>query len=305
MQSKITSIIMLVALMFVTANVTAASQIRISNVTVKNALFRPIAGEESQISFYLSQDAELVLTIFDADDYAVRTLGTEKPGFKGVNTVSWNGRDDRGSVVADDAYYVVIEANTSDGAAALYDPTSLSGGEKIPVDAVYRSGHITYHLPKDARVRIRIGVPKGPLLRTLVDWEPRRAGPQAEPWDGKDDSDILQDFPFLVTLDAFALPQHSLFTTGSGTDPIEHTFAARGRAALAGGKQRQKSRVMAPGQESHAHAAMPRSLDRAPRFRISLAGDTEQTSGARSSPTVSGDVRLTVNLEEVTGIQLA
>ncbi len=304
-------IFMLVAVMSVSSGVTAET-VQITNVTVKNSVFRPTAGGEAQISFYLSQDAGLKVTIFDADDYAIRTLGTEKPGFKGVNTLSWNGRDDQGNVVADEAYSFVIEAATADGATAIYDPTSFSGGETVPVEVLYRSGHITYHLAKDARVRVRIGVNEGPLLRTLLDWAPRRAGPHAETWDGQDDSNVLnvKEMPFIVTIDAFALPQHSLFTRGSGTDLIAYHTKSRGKSALNRVQKAERKRHMAPDQEQHGHAALPRTVDRVPRFQVSVndsggAENTPQSLKADSSPTVSGDIALTVNLEEITGVLLA
>ena len=51
------------------------------------------------------------------------------------------------------------------------------------------TGDIHYTLPEPALVRIRIGIPDGgPLLRTLIDWERRDAGPHVEIWDGKDSS---------------------------------------------------------------------------------------------------------------------
>lgn len=52
-----------------------------------------------------------------------------------------------------------------------------------------QAGVISYVLPEDALVRIRIGVSEtGPLLRTLLDWEFRGAGRHEEPWDKMDQS---------------------------------------------------------------------------------------------------------------------
>jgi len=48
-------------------------------------------------------------------------------------------------------------------------------------------GTLSYRLAEPALVRIRIGIGNGgPLIRTLVDWEPREAGPQIEVWDRRD-----------------------------------------------------------------------------------------------------------------------
>ena len=47
---------------------------------------------------------------------------------------------------------------------------------------------IRYTLSAPAMVRVRIvdADTPGIILRTLVDWEPRQAGPQQETWDGRD-----------------------------------------------------------------------------------------------------------------------
>lgn len=51
------------------------------------------------------------------------------------------------------------------------------------------TGRITYTLPQQAWVRIRLGVKDGgPMLRTLIDWELRPQGQNEEIWNGKDDS---------------------------------------------------------------------------------------------------------------------
>ncbi len=49
------------------------------------------------------------------------------------------------------------------------------------------TGEIKYTLPEAALVRVRIGIGNGgALLRTLIDWEYREAGPHTEIWDRKD-----------------------------------------------------------------------------------------------------------------------
>ncbi|OGX26262.1 MAG: hypothetical protein A2787_00795 [Omnitrophica WOR_2 bacterium RIFCSPHIGHO2_01_FULL_48_9] len=53
-------------------------------------------------------------------------------------------------------------------------------------------GEIQYTLPQPALVRIRIGLDNGgPLIRTLVDWQRREAGPSVEAWDKRDDSGMV------------------------------------------------------------------------------------------------------------------
>lgn len=70
-------------------------------------------------------------------------------------------------------------------AAAL----SGSGNEILASDMSFDmyTGEIKYTLPEEALVRIRIGIKNGgAMLRTLLDWEHRSAGPHTEIWDKKD-----------------------------------------------------------------------------------------------------------------------
>lgn len=67
-----------------------------------------------------------------------------------------------------------------------------------------KTGEIKYTLPEKALVRLRIGMREGgPMLRTLLDWEPREAGPHIEVWDRKDAEgsvDYTGDPQLMVTL---------------------------------------------------------------------------------------------------------
>ncbi len=66
--------------------------------------------------------------------------------------------------------------------------------EIVPTDVSFDSqtGEIKYSLPEDALVRLRIGIAKGgPLLRNLLDWEPRKAGSHTEQWDFTDSSGLV------------------------------------------------------------------------------------------------------------------
>lgn len=309
---------------FLISHTTGAANVQISNVIAANPLFNPTAGEEAQLSFYLSQDAEIAVKIFDADAGLIRTIGTKKSGYKGINTILWDGRDAQGNIVADDAYYVVIEATDQKGFTAVYDPTSFSGGKTISVNAAYRAEHITYQLPEACRVRIRIGIPNGPLLRTLIDWEPRQAGSHAESWDGKDESGVLMIKKLFLNIvaQAFTLPENSLITTGSNKDLVVYKLADRKMSAaphqlLLKNKKQQTAKK---NLERHPHYTMSRVLDRAPRFQVKVnsskkgvrtkqSAQVEKTVAAAAEnvaiPTVAGNVSMAVNLEELTGLLLS
>jgi hypothetical protein len=53
----------------------------------------------------------------------------------------------------------------------------------------------------------------GPLLRTIVDWVARTAGPHTEPWDGRDESrliDASQHPDLQLSAQAWSLPRNSI-----------------------------------------------------------------------------------------------
>lgn len=62
-------------------------------------------------------------------------------------------------------------------------------GEIMATDMAFdlKTGEIRYTLPEPAFVRLRLGINHGgALLRHLLDWEFREAGPHVETWDRKD-----------------------------------------------------------------------------------------------------------------------
>jgi len=74
--------------------------------------------------------------------------------------------------------------------------------QEVTFDA--QTGEIRYVMPEAALVRIRIGIKNGgPLLRVLLDWDKREAGPHTDVWDFKDDTgrvDFGRGNDYLVTL---------------------------------------------------------------------------------------------------------
>jgi len=91
-------------------------------------------------------------------------------------------------MVPNEAYTFTVQA--ADG-AMLYNPWADSGGERIEVtEADWRpeEQRIVYRLPHPCRMLVRAGTKPGPLLASIVDWEPRRAGEIIETWRGLDDT---------------------------------------------------------------------------------------------------------------------
>ena len=147
------------------------------------------------IIYNLFLPAVVDVNIFDSRDILIRRLVAESKRNAGDNREIWDGKDQAGKLVPPEAYVYTISARTEKGEQTLYDVTDKTGGDQqwaLDIKYVVKDGAISYVLPKPGRVNIRLGLKEGPLLRTLVDWAVRDAGLHHEPWDGFDNSGVLQ-----------------------------------------------------------------------------------------------------------------
>jgi hypothetical protein len=236
-------------------------------VWLERATFDPSAGDSVTLSHRLDQRATAVL-VYDPDGGLIRTLpviGGENPG---AHPIVWDGRDDAGVLVPDEAYTFVIE--TADG--GVYDPTTFSGGEvdDIRDPSFSDSGVISYSLPVPARVLIRLGIRNGPMYRTLVDWKPRPAGKVNEQWDGFDREQLVklreQDgFTGLITY--VTLPEVTVIAYGNEAETYREYKLGRGK-----GRPQKPQRAFA-GEEKRRYrpdSLVPPAWARAPRVELAF-----------------------------------
>jgi Tol biopolymer transport system component len=74
-------------------------------------------------------------------------------------------------------------------------------------------GILSYSIPKDCLLKIRVGSAKGPVYRTLVNLEKRKAGTNQELWDGRDESGLIdfRDYgPLHFCVDIIPKPKKDL-----------------------------------------------------------------------------------------------
>ena len=198
---------------------------KISNVTIHPKFFNPEKGESITISYSVTKSSRAIVQIFDPDNHLVRELIPDDTGDPGNTGVFWDGRDMDGNVVPDEAYYFTIEANEYGGGLTHYDPLTFSGGKNIsfPVNYDKAKKTITYELPEDARLIIRGGITRGPMLRNFVNWQPKPIGLNEELWDGKDDSGaihVAEKKGFIIMSEGVTLPENSIITSGNN----EHSY---------------------------------------------------------------------------------
>src|ERR1035438_737383 len=83
----------------------------ISGLSVSPAFFNPSVGQKEAIVFKLGEPGDVTVSILDRDLVPVRTLLPVAKG-NGQMRVEWDGRDDHGRVVPDEAYSLRIEATS-------------------------------------------------------------------------------------------------------------------------------------------------------------------------------------------------
>ncbi len=244
----------------------------LSEVAVSRSSFNPTAGQSVSISYVLLDKADVQVNIHDPDSTLVRTLEPKRSQASGRHSVTWDGKDQDGTVVPDEAYFFTITTKSSQGKTQAYDPTSFSGGDsrdivKADIDPITKA--ITYKLPEMSRVLIRLGVQDGPLLNTLVDWKPRVAGQITEHWTGRDKDgvvDLLNHPRFKMLITCFALPENSVITYGNG-DQDYRTYMK----SMAGSRV-VKERPARSGVVVSPHYQLSRTVDYSPRLEMTFPG---------------------------------
>ena len=188
--------------------------------------FAPVRGESFSIPVHVNDPAkvkEIKVEIRSSDDDLMRTLAIAETAPATTDyAVKWDGRDDAGSVVPDEAYSPVIIVTTLSNETLIIAAQDSSGGEEVcDFEKAIRPGVIEYTLPVASRMLVRSGIKNGPMLRTLIDWQPRTAGFHAERWNGRDKDDVVAieqnpDVGYLIV--GYQLPDHSIITYGNGSE---------------------------------------------------------------------------------------
>lgn len=200
--------------------------LRFNHVSLSEDVFNPRSGESINIFFHISLPARVDLEIYDRYGNLIRHLEESYQAKKGSNKLSWDGRDDEGNIVPDEAYSFIIQAESEDGERAIYDPTRAYGEivEIIKRQIKPEKGTLTYTLHFPSRVLIRLGsTNNGPLYKTLINWEPRPAGENTEYWDGWDETNTinLRHKDIMASYEAYTLPKNAIITKGNPVPPSE------------------------------------------------------------------------------------
>ncbi|HEX8409999.1 MAG TPA: FlgD immunoglobulin-like domain containing protein [Thermoanaerobaculia bacterium] len=214
-------------------------------VRVTPATFNPTAGQNVVVAVHAASDARLFVHVLDRDGYAVRALADDQPVAAGTHLVPWDGRDSTGEVVADEAYSFRVVLETREG-ILTYLPAAQPAKTSIVSADQYsrRNGALMYELAAPSRVHAQAGSAAlngktktydGPVLKTLVNREPRPAGRIVESWNGLDETGALYvpDVPnFVTAILATELPENSVIAYGNTGHKFVDVVAKRTGVSL-------------------------------------------------------------------------
>ena len=185
------------------------------------------------ISYQLDRAAKVTTTVMDSNHYLMKILEADRDVSQGTHSIIWDAKDEKGDPVPPGVYYFKVSAIFSDGSKQTYNPAYLGGAYEgiIHTTLSKENKELRFFLSDSSRVRIRAGIQRGPLKKTLVEWEPFAAGEHLIAWDGYDasgNSVVWDDPDFVISATGFTLPPHSIVIRG------DHAFFDRywqGRAA--------------------------------------------------------------------------
>lgn len=208
--------------------------------------------------------------VVDRDGYLVRTLAKARPVSGGAVSFGWDARDDSGEFVADEAYSFKVDWRGTQGTDSYFP-----AGAQVPMTAIdarsydRRTATLSYTLPRPSRVHVQAGTavldPKtkelvGPVMKTIVNREPRVSGAIAEHWSGYDESGaiFIPDLEnFVVAIAASPLPENSVSTFGNRKRAFVETLATRRGPSL-----------LMPREHAEHHAGLTTADDTSPQLVI-------------------------------------
>ncbi len=257
MNSKPPSPIMrLVLAIFAALAPLISAQASALGVSLERPFFNPSVGQKESISIRLPEPGRITARVLDRDGFPVALIGRDQLVATPHVSLTWDGRNQNGRVVPDEAYSLEIDFVGAHGRLTYFP----AAGTPVPARSIPvryfdpRTGVVAYTLPFPARVHMQAGSavigkdrqPHGPVLKTIVNREPRVAGAVLDHWDGFDESGAIYvpDLPhFVMSIAASPLPEDSIITVGNrSVASLDYAAHRRGISLLpkhrAGGSPR-------------------------------------------------------------------
>lgn len=262
--------------------------------------FNPSRGQVFDIPVKLDRSGRLELRLYSVDGDLVSILSPDTTFEAGNHRLTWDGKDDKGAVVPNEAYVPVVEFKpvAADGTEREYDPRTFSGGEELRLSPqVDSAGRIVFHLERPARVLARAGVQSGPMMASILNWEVRGPGRNVINWNGRDQNNLVNliehdRLALLVT--GFELPRHSILTTGN--EDLAYTDWRQDQGWTSDMPDFSQVPLQRNDSRISRHYYLPRSVDIDPRVMLDISDDLPLNEAG--IPTVTGPVSLRVDMHE-------
>ena len=177
----------------------------------------------------------------------------------------------------------------------MYDPADATGGKLLTVRKPLldlKTGAISYIMPKAGRVRMRAGIKNGPLLSTIIDWEPRRAGKNTQIWDGQDKAgliNLLKNPGQELFVFAYSLPDNSIILKSA-------TPAKQAERPSTSASMKRRPRKPGHSKAKYKHALHDQRYCHEPKFDVRFPGSVSQT--ADGIPILNGIAPVKVVISE-------
>lgn len=259
--------------------------------------FQPSAGQKTTIGYTLGTTGAVTLEIYSGDGDLVRSMRAKSPLRAGAHTFEWDGRDDQGRIVPDEAYHPVLKCACGEPTQVIVDSRRASGGvviEKIRPQ-LGSDGTISFDLPQPSRALVRVGIKGGAMMRAIDTWSPRAAGRARVVWDGFDQSgvvNLLGQPGLAVLVTAFTLPDHTIIA--SGNEQITYTSYRASRDWTVPVVDTTPGKLERDGKRLSRQASLPRSLLHDPRVSIRIVEPAAEVAGGAYK--VSGPVTFRVDM---------
>lgn len=213
-------------------------------VSVDRESFNPSVGEAVSVTVKTPTNARISITVLDRDGYVTRRLADNAPA-GGIYVARWDGRDSTGTIVADEAYSFQVDVKSSDGTWSYFPAAQAQKTYAVQARQYSRRGAaLMYDLAAPARVHAQAGSAAldqktksydGPVLKTLVNREPRPKGAIVESWNGLDESASIYvpDLPeFVTAILASELPENAVIAFGNRSRTFLDVARTRTGASL-------------------------------------------------------------------------
>ena len=207
----------------------------ITNVSASSHGLDVSRGDTSTISFELNKPAQVSLQIIPElegpEGTPVYTAALDCTS-AGTFLFEWDGHDDSGTNVPDEAYLYVLSADNGTQ-SAIYAPQTRQDSASVVCSQEsnyypYKNDPLTIDYETNLPSRVDIHISWGPLYFKIMDSKPHLPGAYTFDWDGRDPDDtILNGGGVAYCTSPAALPENTLITTGDSVQVTDLTVDPR------------------------------------------------------------------------------